>query len=47
MLCTFTRCASTPRRALYTTPGTLADDIGCVAAVLSLAAVAYVLLVLA
>jgi hypothetical protein len=31
---------------LITNPGTLADDIGCAAALLSLAAVAYILLVL-
>ena len=34
-------------RALSTTPGTLADDLGCVAALAMLAAVAYALLVLA
>jgi hypothetical protein len=32
--------------ALRTTPGTLADDIGCLAALTGLAAVAYILLVL-
>jgi hypothetical protein len=31
---------------VQTTPGTLADDLGCFAALLSLAAVAYILLVL-
>jgi hypothetical protein len=34
-------------RSLHTTPGTLADDLGCLAALISLAAVAYFLLVLA
>lgn len=34
-------------RSLYTTPGTLADDLGCLAALTVFAAVAYVLLVLA
>lgn len=34
-------------RALSTTPGTLADDLGCAAALGMLAAVAYALLVLA
>jgi hypothetical protein len=33
-------------KALHTTPGTLADDLGCLAALISLAAVAYILLVL-
>jgi hypothetical protein len=32
--------------ALDTTPGTLADDLGCLAALASLSAVAYILLVL-
>jgi hypothetical protein len=32
--------------ALHTTPGTLADDFGCLAALTSLGAVAYILLVL-
>jgi hypothetical protein len=38
-----------PRRAkaLNTTPGTLADDLGCLAALTAIAAVAYALLVLA
>jgi hypothetical protein len=38
-----------PRRAkaLNTTPGTLADDLGCFAALTTLSAVAYALLVLA
>jgi hypothetical protein len=31
---------------LDTTPGTLADDLGCLAALASLSAVAYILLVL-
>lgn len=34
-------------KALNTAPGTLADDLGCLAALISLAAVAYILLVLA
>lgn len=34
-------------RSLHTTPGTLADDLGCLAALTALVAVAYVLLVLA
>jgi hypothetical protein len=34
-------------RILSTTPGTPADDLGCLAALTSLAAVAYALLVLA
>ena len=33
--------------ALGTTPGTLADDIGCLAALGSLSTVAYLLLVIA
>jgi len=33
--------------ALHTTPGTLTDDLGCLAALASLSAVAYILLVLA
>lgn len=32
--------------ALRTTPGTMADDLGCLAALTSLGAVAYILLVL-
>ena len=38
--------AESSLRALHTTPGTLADDLGCLAALISLAAVAYILLVL-
>jgi hypothetical protein len=38
--------AHAPLRFISTTPGTLADDLGCLAALLSLAAVAYILLVL-
>jgi hypothetical protein len=34
-------------KVLSTTPGTLADDLGCLAALTSLAAVTYALLVLA
>lgn len=34
-------------RSFQTTPGTLADDLGCLAALTVLAAVAYALLVLA
>jgi len=34
-------------KALNTTPGTLADDLGCFAALTAIAAVAYALLVLA
>lgn len=35
------------RKTIHTTPGTLADDLGCFAALSVLAAVAYILLVLA
>lgn len=34
-------------RKLDTTPGSTADDLGCLAAMLSLAGVAYIMLVLA
>lgn len=38
--------ARTVAAALHTTPGTLVDDLGCLAALASLSAVAYILLVL-
>jgi len=43
----FAARAQTLAAALRTTPGTLADDLGCLAALISLGAVAYILLVLA